>query len=57
MISRYSGGPPETAPVHRLGSEKWDKAKKKAAKKIRDTAAELLNIYAQRASKKGCRDA
>ena len=53
MISRYSGGPPETAPVHRLGSEKWDKAKKKAAKKIRDTAAELLNIYAQRASKKG----
>ena len=53
LISRYSGGPPETAPVHRLGSEKWDKAKKKAAKKIRDTAAELLNIYEQRAPKKG----
>ena len=53
MISRYSGGPPETAPIHRLGSDKWDKAKKKAAKQIRDTAAELLNIYAQRASKKG----
>lgn len=53
MISRYSGGPPETAPIHRLGSDKWDKAKKKAAKQIRDTAAELLNIYAQRASKQG----
>ena len=53
MISRYSGGPQETAPIHRLGSDKWDKAKKKAAKQIRDTAAELLNIYAQRASKQG----
>ena len=53
VINRYSGGPPETAPIHRLGSEKWDKAKKKAAKKIRDSAAELLNIYAQRASRKG----
>jgi len=53
MISRYSGGPQETAPIHRLGSDKWDKAKKKAAKQIRDTAAELLNIYAQRAAKQG----
>ncbi len=53
MISRYSGGPPETAPIHKLGTDKWDKAKKQAAKKIRDTAAELLNIYAQRASRKG----
>ena len=53
LISRYSGGPPESAPLHRLGSGQWDKAKKKALKQIRDTAAELLNLYAQRASRKG----
>jgi transcription-repair coupling factor (superfamily II helicase) len=53
MISRYSGGPPESAPLHRLGSGQWDKAKKKALKQIRDTAAELLNLYAQRAARKG----
>jgi len=45
LISRYSGGPPESAPLHRLGSGNWEKAKKKALKQIRDTAAELLNIY------------
>lgn len=53
LISRYSGGPPESAPLHRLGSGQWDKAKKKALKQIRDTAAELLNLYAQRAARKG----
>lgn len=53
LISRYSGGPPETAPLHRLGSGQWDKAKKKALKQIRDTAAELLNLYAQRAARRG----
>ena len=53
MISRYSGGPPESAPLHRLGSGHWEKAKKKALKQIRDTAAELLNLYAQRAARKG----
>ena len=53
LISRYSGGPPESAPLHRLGSGQWEKAKKKALKKIRDTAAELLNLYAQRAARKG----
>ena len=53
LISRYSGGPPETAPLHRLGSGQWEKAKKKALKQIRDTAAELLNLYAQRAARKG----
>ena len=52
-ISRYSGGPPESAPLHRLGSGNWEKAKKKALKQIRDTAAELLNLYAQRAARKG----
>jgi len=53
LISRYSGGPPESAPLHRLGSGNWEKAKKKALKQIRDTAAELLNLYAQRASRRG----
>ena len=53
QIGRYSGGPPETAPLHRLGGEVWDKAKRKAAKQVRDTAAELLHIYAQRAARQG----
>lgn len=53
LISRYSGGPPESAPLHRLGSGSWEKAKKKALKQIRDTAAELLNLYAQRAARRG----
>ena len=53
QIARYTGGPPETAPVHRLGGDVWEKAKKKAAKQVRDTAAELLNLYAQRAARQG----
>ena len=53
LIGRYSGGPPEQAPVHRLGGDAWEKAKKKAAKAVRDTAAELLHIYAQRALREG----
>ncbi len=53
LISRYSGGPSESAPLHRLGSGQWEKAKKKALKQIRDTAAELLNLYAQRAARRG----
>ncbi len=53
LVSRYSGGPPELAPLHKLGTDKWDKAKRKAAEKIRDTAAELLGIYAQRAALPG----
>ena len=54
MISRFSGSGDETmAPLHRLGSDKWDKAKKKAAEKVRDTAAELLDIYSRRAAKQG----
>lgn len=53
VISRYGGADPENAPLHSLGSGQWDKAKKKAAKKIRDTAAELLNLYAHRASREG----
>jgi len=53
LISRYSGAAPEAAPLHQLGSGQWEKAKKKAAAQVRDTAAELLNLYAQRASRKG----
>ncbi len=53
VINRYSGGPPETAPIHKLGSGQWEKAKKRAAKQVRDTAAELLSLYALRASRKG----
>ncbi len=53
VISRYSGADPETAPVHTLGSGQWDKAKRKAAEQARDTAAELLAIYAARAARQG----
>ena len=53
LISRYSGTSPEHAPLHTLGSGHWEKAKKKAAQQARDTAAELLNIYAQRAARVG----
>lgn len=52
-ISRYSGNTDEHAPLHRLGSDQWDKARRKAAEKIRDTAAELLDIYARREAQKG----
>ncbi|WP_087668300.1 transcription-repair coupling factor [Caballeronia humi] len=53
VISRYSGADPESAPLHALGSGQWDKAKRKAAQQIRDTAAELLNLYARRAARSG----
>ncbi len=53
VISRYSGVDPEAIELHRLGSGQWEKAKKKAAEQVRDTAAELLHLYAQRAARKG----
>ncbi len=52
LISRYSGAAPELAPLHKLGSGQWEKAKRKAAQKARDVAAELLEIYAKRAAHK-----
>lgn len=53
VISRYTGANPDNAPLHRLGSGQWEKAKRKAAEQIRDTAAELLNLYARRAARQG----
>lgn len=53
LISRYSGSSDEHAPLNRLGSDSWDKAKRKAAEKLRDVAAELLEIYAKRKAKVG----
>jgi len=53
LISRYAGAPSETAPLHKLGSDTWTKAKKKAAQRIRDTAAELLDLYSRRAARPG----
>jgi transcription-repair coupling factor (superfamily II helicase) len=53
VIGRYSGAQPEEAPLHKLGSGQWDKAKARAAKQVRDTAAELLALYAKRASRHG----
>ncbi len=53
LISRYTGGAAETAPLHRLGSEQWARTRKRAAKKIRDVAAELLDLYATRQAREG----
>ena len=53
LLSRYSGTEPEHAPLHKLGHDAWDKARRKAAEKVRDVAAELLDVYALRASQTG----
>ncbi|WP_273428893.1 transcription-repair coupling factor [Chitinibacter tainanensis] len=53
VISRYSGGAADSIQVHKLGSGHWEKAKRKAAEQVRDTAAELLNLYARRAAREG----
>ncbi len=53
VISRYAGTSPDDAPLHSLGSGQWEKAKQQAANKIHDTAAELLDLYAKRALRKG----
>jgi len=53
LIARYTGVSADEAPLHRLGSGQWDKAKRKAAEQVRDTAAELLNLYARRAAREG----
>ena len=53
LISRYSGASSDNAPLHKLGSQQWTKAKRKAAEALYDVAAELLEIYAKRQSQKG----
>jgi len=53
LISRYTGSSPESAPLHKLGNDAWDKAKKKAIQKAHDVATELLEIHAKRAALKG----
>ena len=53
VVSRYSGVDADSAPLHRLGSGQWDKAKARAARQVRDTAAELLALYARRAARQG----
>jgi transcription-repair coupling factor (superfamily II helicase) len=52
-VSRYTGAPAETAPLHKLGGDQWQKARQRAAAKIRDAAAELLDLYARRAARPG----
>ncbi len=53
LISRYTGAAPENAPLHKLGGEQWQRAKRRAAEQVRDVAAELLDIYARRAASGG----
>ncbi len=53
LVSRYTGAPAETAPLHKLGGEQWQKARRKAAQRIRDVAAELLDLYSRRAARQG----
>ncbi len=52
-LSRYTGASPEAAPLHKLSSDQWDKARRKAAEKVRDAAAELLDLYARRQARPG----
>jgi transcription-repair coupling factor (superfamily II helicase) len=53
LLSRYTGSSPEAAPLHKLGSEQWERVKRKAAEKVTDVAAELLDLYARRESRAG----
>jgi transcription-repair coupling factor (superfamily II helicase) len=53
LISRYTGASPESAPLHRLGGEQWQKARRRAAEKVRDVAVELLDLHARRAARQG----
>jgi transcription-repair coupling factor (superfamily II helicase) len=52
-VSRYTGGSPDSAPWHRLGTEQWARARRRAAERVRDVAAELLDLYSRRAARAG----
>jgi transcription-repair coupling factor (superfamily II helicase) len=53
LVSRYTGSDPASAPLHRLGSQQWEKARRKAATQVRDVAAELLDLYSRRLARQG----
>jgi transcription-repair coupling factor (superfamily II helicase) len=53
LVSRYTGAAPDAAPLHKLGTDQWAKARKRAAEQVRDVAAELLDLYARRQARKG----
>ncbi len=53
LVSRFTGSDPDTAPLHRLGSQQWEKARRKAARQVRDVAVELLDLYSRRQARKG----
>ncbi len=53
LVSRYSGAAPDSAPLHKLGTDQWARAKRRAAEQVRDVAAELLDLYAQRKARAG----
>ena len=53
LVSRYTGSDPASAPLHRLGSQQWEKARSKAARQVRDVAAELLDLYSRRLTREG----
>jgi transcription-repair coupling factor (superfamily II helicase) len=53
LVTRYTGGAPETAPWHKLGTEQWARARRRAAERVRDVAAELLDLYSRRAAREG----
>ena len=53
LLSRYTGAAPEHAPLHKLGSGQWEKAKRKAVERVNDAAAELLDLYARREARPG----
>lgn len=53
LVSRYTGSDPDSAPLHRLGSQQWEKARRKAATQVRDVAAELLDLYSRRLARAG----
>ncbi|HKZ73161.1 MAG TPA: transcription-repair coupling factor, partial [Steroidobacteraceae bacterium] len=53
LVSRYTGAAPESAPLHKLGTDQWARARKRAAEQIRDVAAEMLDLYARRKARRG----
>jgi transcription-repair coupling factor (superfamily II helicase) len=52
-VTRYTGGSPDAAPWHKLGTEQWARARRRAADRVRDVAAELLDLYSRRAAREG----